>query len=255
MLVINALCDRESGHIPFPVVHDKMDVRRKDRLCMVVYRDGRIRPPEKRLGQRRPVVELASDLNVCFVRIESKCGDPLCPVHLIHIVDEKGPAAVLILPDQMVHRHERSRPVVLRPVEFDAARDPWSQQPDQSRLDHVVVIYEVIAVGLVISPLDPSAEFRKNHHLYIIILKKDRVICSVCFHAADLFRGRVRIHFSAAALIDSFLQKHRILIRLSDFIGRDHYLFFPYSCFTHLLLPFPESPVPSGSVFIHIISG
>ena len=155
-------------------------------------------------GQRRPVVELASDLNVCFVRIESKCGDPLCPVHLIHIVDEKGPAAVLILPDQMVHRHERSRPVVLRPVEFDAARDPWSQQPDQSRLDHVVVIYEVIAVGLVISPLDPSAEFRKNHHLYIIILKKDRVICSVCFHAADLFRGRVRIHFSAAALIDSF---------------------------------------------------
>ena len=144
---------------------------------------------------------------------------------------------------------------MLRPVKFDTARDPGTKQPDKRRLDHVIIVYKIITVRLVIGPLNPSSELREDHHLYIIILKKDRVICLIRFHTADLFRRGVRIHFSTAALIDSFLQKHRILIRLAGFISRDHYLFFPYSCFTHLLLPFPESPVPSGSVFIHIISG
>ena len=238
MLVINALCDRESGHIPFPVVHDKMDVRRKDRLCMVVYRDSRVRPPEECLGQRRPVVELAFDLNVRLVRIEGKRSDPLRPVHLIHVIDQKRLAAVLIFLDQMVHRHKRSRPVVLRPVKFDAARDPWAQQPNKRRLDHMVIVHKIISVRLVIGSLDPASELREDHHLDIVVFKKHRLVNLIRFLAADLFRRRIRIHLSAAALIYSLFQKHRILIRFPHFIGWDHYLFFPYSRFAHLFHPF-----------------
>ena len=97
MLVINAPRDREPGHIPLAVVHDKMHIRREDGLGIVIYRNRRVRPPEECLRKVCPVVELPPDLNVCPVRIQGKGGDSLGAVHLVNVIARKRLASVLML--------------------------------------------------------------------------------------------------------------------------------------------------------------
>ena len=56
MLVIDPGYHGEPGHIPFSVVHDRMDIRRKNGLGIIIYRNSGIGPPEKRLGHIGAVV-------------------------------------------------------------------------------------------------------------------------------------------------------------------------------------------------------
>ena len=66
--------------------------------------------------------------------------------------------------------------VVLRPVELNPARDPRPGQPDQGRLDHLVVVDEMVAVGFIQRHLHPPADFGQDHDLEIAILQKDGVV-------------------------------------------------------------------------------
>ena len=116
---------------------------------------------------------------------------------------------------------------MLGPVKFNATRDPGAGQSHQRRFDDMIVVDKIIAVGLVISPLDPASQLRQHHYFQIIVLQKKRCILLIHFLIADLLDHRVGIYPSRASLIDTFLQKHRILIRLSCFVcGNDHF-FFP----------------------------
>ena len=72
MFIVDTAGDGEPGYVPLAVIHYKMNIRREDRLGIVIDRDCRIRPPEKCLRQVRPVVELSADLNVRLVRIQGK---------------------------------------------------------------------------------------------------------------------------------------------------------------------------------------
>ena len=62
--------------------------------------------------------------------------------------------------DLGLDRHERRRPVMLRPVEFDAAGDPWARQTHKSRLDHILPIEEIVSVGFVETDVNAAANLR-----------------------------------------------------------------------------------------------
>ncbi len=66
-------------------------------------------------------------------------------------------------------------PMMLRPVEFDAAGDPRAGQPDERRLDHILPIEEVIAVGLVEPNVNAPADLRQNHQAQIRVLNVHRL--------------------------------------------------------------------------------
>ena len=66
-------------------------------------------------------------------------------------------------------------PVVLRPVELDAAADPRPGQADQRGLDHRLVVDEIVAVGLVLQPVDAAAELREDHHAEEFVLDEQRL--------------------------------------------------------------------------------
>ena len=227
VLVILSRGDGEAGNRPFSVVIDAVHVRREDGLGVVVHRHRRIRPPQEGLGQRGPVVELSADFDIGLVRIQRKLRDLLGAVHLVHVVDQQRLAAVRVLPQLMVHRHIGRGTMVLRPVELDAAGDPGSQKPHQRRLDHMIVVNKVVIIGLVVGPLDSAAQLRQDHHLDVLILQIDRLPVPVMLLPADDLGGGIGINLSRASLIHPLLQKHGILIGLSDFIGGDQHRLFP----------------------------
>ena len=109
----------------------------------------------------------------------------------------------------------------------------------------MIIIYEIIAVGLIICPLNPSTKLRQHHNFDILIFQPHRRIFPVLLFIADLLDGRIRVYFSAAALIDAFVQKDRIFFRRPDLVGRNHGLLHPYFCYTHcfsLSFLFPSYP-------------
>ena len=121
VLVINTGRNRESGHVPLPVIHDSRDVGRHDGLRMVVHGNGRIRPPEKGLRQRRPVVQLPLDFDIGDTGQQRYSADALCPVDAVRVVEQDADRSVRVLRSDIVHRHKGGGAVVLRPVKFNAA--------------------------------------------------------------------------------------------------------------------------------------
>ena len=237
VLIVHAGRNGEAGDIPLAVVHHRVHIRWKYRLGVIIDRHSRVRPPQEGLRHRRAVVELSPDLDVRLVRIQREADDPLRPVHLVHVVHEKRPASVRVFLNHMVHRHKGCRPVMLRPVEFDPARDPRTAQAHQRRLDHLIIVHEIVPVRFVIGPLDPTAQLRQNHDFYVFILQKHRVPDLILLHRADRLRRRIRVDLSAAALINTLFQKHRVFIRRAHLISRDHDRFLPDFYFLHALPP------------------
>ena len=85
--------------------------------------------------------------------------------------------------------------MVLRPVELDAAGDPGARKPYQGRLYYMIIVYKIVTVCLVISPLDAPTQSGKNHHFQVFVFQEERLILLVCFGIAD-----------AALLIFAFLR-------------------------------------------------
>ena len=81
--------DRKTGDRALAVVINAVYIRRENGLCVVIDRNRRIRPPQKRLRERCPVVQLSADLNISAVRVKGKAGDLLGAVHLVYIVDQE----------------------------------------------------------------------------------------------------------------------------------------------------------------------
>ena len=227
MLIVDTGRDREAGNVALSMIHHGMHIRREDRLRVVIDRNGRIRPPEEGLRLGGPVVKLALDLDVGLARIEGEARLPAGTVHLIGVGDPAGLRTIRVLDQHVVHRTEGRRTVMLRPVELDTAADPRSAEADEGRLDHMIVVDEIVVVRLIVGTLDPTAELRQDHHLQILILEPDRMIRLILLFIIYFFDRRVRIDASGASLVDTLLQEHRILIRLADPIGRDHLDGFP----------------------------
>ena len=120
---------------------------------------------------------------------------------------------------------------MLRPVELDAAGDPWTGKAYQRRLDHVIIIYEVIIVGFVKGTLDTATKFREDHDKQIIIFQVNRLVLYVFFLVGYFFRYRKGINLSGTSLICPVFYEQWTFFRGIYFISRKGYGFFPYMDF------------------------
>ena len=111
---------------------------------------------------------------------------------------------------------------MLRPVELGSAGNPRTAQADQRRLDDMLAVEEVVAVGFVEPDLDTPAEFRQDHELDVLVLQHDRLIGPVEFFLGNAVSQRVGIDPSTAALVVALIQEHRIEVRRRRRIGGEH---------------------------------
>ena len=99
-----------------------------------------------------------------IARMQANAVHAFHAAHRIVIAAPNGLRAVGVFLDFKIHRQERRRPMMLRPIEFDTSRNPRPGEPDERRLDDGLMINQVVAVGLVLQPMDATAEFRQDHH-------------------------------------------------------------------------------------------
>ena len=88
--------DGKCGNSPFSMVHDGMNIRRKDRKRIIINRNRGICPPQKGLGKIRMIIKLAFDFNVGLSRIKGDSGHPFCAIHLVRLTDIYGAGTVVI---------------------------------------------------------------------------------------------------------------------------------------------------------------
>ena len=230
VLVVHPRGDGEGAHVPLAVVVDGGHVRGEDALRVVIDRHGGVGPPQEGLGQAGAVVQLAPDLDVGLVRVDGEGHLALGAVHLVNLGKLHGLAAVGVFADAPVHRGKGGGPVVLGPVELDAAGNPRPGEAHQRGLDHLVVVHEVIAVGLVIGPLDAPAQLRQHHHLNVLVFQEDGSVGLVLLFIQDLVHHGQGVDLAAGALVDALFQEHGVTVRLADAVGGDHDGFHADAC-------------------------
>ena len=219
MLIIHSCGDGESAHVPLTVVVHGGNIRRENRLGILVHCHGGIGPPQKSLRQRGTVVQLALDLNIGFVRIYGEGHFALGAVHLVHLGKLHGLAAIGVFRHAPVHGGKGGGTVVLGPVEFDAARNPRPDKPYKRRLNDFVVVNKVIAVCFVVSALNSAAQLGEHHHADVIVFQPYCGVTLFGFFVENLIDHRQRIHLAAGTLVYALFQKHGVLVRLADSIG------------------------------------
>ena len=120
-----------------------------------------------------------------------------------------------------IRREKGARPVVLRPVELDAAGDPRAGETDEGRLDNVLPVEEiVVAIGFVLADENAPADLRQEHEPHEFVLQADRLVFDRLRFVEDLVDERHRVDLAAGPLVDAFLEEHGVLLRGSHRIGR-----------------------------------
>ena len=181
----------------------------------------RIGPPQKRLRQRCPIREPHLDFEICLAGIERETVHAARADHAVDLVAPDGRRAVIAGNDIDVDRLKRAGPMMLRPIELDPAADPGPRQADQRRLDHAVVVDEVIVVRLVERHLNPAAELGQNHDLEIFVFEKDGVVVARRLLVGNRLHHRIGVNCPAAPLVHALFQEERIGVRLASLIRGD----------------------------------
>ena len=129
-----------------------------------------------------------------------------------------------------IRREKGARPVVLRPVELDAAGDPRAGETDEGRLDNVLPVEEiVVAIGFVLADENAPADLRQEHEPHEFVLQADRLVFDRPRfiedlvderHRVDLVDERHRVDLVAGPLVDAFLEEDGVLFRCTGRIRR-----------------------------------
>ena len=115
IFVIFACCDRESRNCSFSVIHDCMDIRWEYRICIVIYRNSRVCPPEESLRGVCTVEKLSFDLDISFVWIKCKGCHSFCSVHFIDFAYVYRRRTIFVFFEIKVNRRVSGWTMMLRP--------------------------------------------------------------------------------------------------------------------------------------------
>ncbi|MOA10641.1 hypothetical protein D3C78_1305400 [compost metagenome] len=110
----------------------------------------------------RTVIELGMYFQISLARVQREAR---CYLRAVHTVDFTYPyrrAPIFIFLQAILYWSERIRTVMLRPVELDASRYPWTGKTDESRLDNTVIVHKIIVIRFIDCAVNPSADFRHN---------------------------------------------------------------------------------------------
>ena len=212
------------------MIHHRMHIGREDRLVFVIDMHRRIGPPQKRLGLAGTIAQLHINLEHRFVGVQCKAMHPLGKKHLLDFATPQGHTAVIVADDAPIDGQKSAGAVVLRPVELDPPRNPRPRQPHQGWFDDLVVIDEVVVVGFVERHLHASTQLGQDHNFEVLIFEKNSGVVLVSFFVKDTIYHGVGINNATAALIDSLMQKQRLLEWLANPVGGNGYDFAPDAC-------------------------
>ena len=128
MLVVSTCGNWKGRDIPFPMIHDSMDIRRENGLGMFIRNYSRICPPEEGLREFGGVVQLSCNFHICLVWIEGDKGNCFCPIHAIAVIEENARTSIWIMSDFVINVHKSCWAVVLRPIELNTSADPRTKK-------------------------------------------------------------------------------------------------------------------------------
>ncbi len=208
---------RERRDRPLGVVGHHRHVGGEERLVVVVHLRGHVGPPEERLRPLVPVEQPHPELD------DGRPWSQPDPVHALHAGERVvvgAPDHALALVDLPGRRQEGGGPVVLRPVELDAARQPGSGQPDQGRLDDRVGVEQRRAGAPVEGQLDPTAELGQHQYPEVVVLQVEAGPAVVGAGLADPVVERQREDAARGALVDAAFQVGRVPVRFGGEVGR-----------------------------------
>ncbi len=180
------------------------------------------------MRHRRAVEELHRRLDVRLARTKRQPHQPLHAMSPFQFPDPNGLAAVVILRQHVVDRHERRVAVMVERAPFDSARDPGAQHADQGGLDHVLAVEEVIAVGLVDRREQPPAEFRQDAQLDELVFKIQGLVRLVLADVEQMILERIRVNPLLGSLVRLMRVEHWVGIGGADLVGRHHQRLLPH---------------------------
>ncbi len=219
--VVAACGGREGGGGALGVVGDHAHVGGEEGLVVVVRLGGHVGPPQEGLDLVGAVDQVAAQLD------ERAAGAQAYAVHALHAREGVVVGApdrrrsVLIVLDEGLGRQVRGGPVVLGPVELDAAGDPRPEQADQGRFDDLVAVEEVVARGLVVADVDAPAQFGQDHQPHVLVLQVHRVPLPRGLLLGDLVDERQRVDRARGALVDALVEVGRVAVGLAGLVGVD----------------------------------
>ncbi len=80
----------------------------------------------------------------------------------LDLAEPDGLTAVRILRQRVINGHVGRVSVVVKDAPFNSAGNPGAEHPDQSRLDDVLVVKDLVVVGFIKSRKQPAAYLGQN---------------------------------------------------------------------------------------------
>ena len=224
---VEGVGNRPLDELALPMKRPVLRARREDHLVIVVYMHRDIGEAQHRLDHRRAIQDPDPRLHIRPARPQRVAHCPPHPVPHLQLAHPHRLAAVLVLLDAVLHRQERRRAMVVRYVPLDPSADPRADQADQRRLDHVLPVNEVVAVGLVDSFKQPPADLRQYADLDVLVLDVHDLVGLIDLGVRQHVVQRVGINNPLRPLRRASEIEHRIGLRRAGQIGRDDNVLLP----------------------------
>ena len=108
------------------------------------------------------------------------------------------------------------------------AGHPRADQPDQGRLDDMLMIDEIVVVAFIDRLEQPPANFRQNADAHVFVFEIDDVIGFVGLFVRQRIVQRIRIDPAFGALRSTAEIKHRARLWIAGEVGRNDNVLFGY---------------------------
>ncbi len=119
--------------------------------------------------------------------------------------------------------------MVVKHAPLDPAGNPGAEHADEVRLDHVLPVEEVVAVGLVVRLEDAPADLRKHHEPHVRVLEYEGRVGLVRLLVGEVVEHGVGIHGPHGALVAAAVVEPGVYVRRPHGVGRQGERFLAYA--------------------------
>src|SRR5579862_9021161 len=178
-----------------------MDIRREKALIRFMHARCHIRPPKEGLDERGAIINAYFQFQTGATRMQTDSVHSLHPAHGVMITAPDSFGTIRMFLYLKIHGKEGRGTMMLRPVEFDTARNPGTGEPDQRGLDNRLIVNQIVTVGFVLQDMNASTDFREHHRADEFILDPNGFPAAIDWLLGNAICERQGINFSAATLI------------------------------------------------------
>ena len=209
--VVSSVGQRPFGELVFAVKGAVLGAGREEDLVVLIDVHGDVGEAEHGVDHRRAVGDAQGRFQVCLAGAQRVTHGPAHARAQFQFADPDGFAAVGILFHFVLHGKGGGGAMMMRDVPFDAAGDPRADQTDQGRLDDVLAVDEVVAVGFVDALEEAAAYFRQDTDADELVLEIDDFVLLVLFFGGEVVVERIGV--------DAPLRSLRGLAEIEDRVG------------------------------------